>query len=606
MKKAILLIFTVALAAFSLQAQAVAEGFHYQGIARDVSGRPLVNLPVTLQVSLRNMEKDGPVYYEERHAVQTDARGFFSVIIGDGQQRKGIFAGLPWAKEDIWMDIALRGQGDTPLHILSSNRLPAVPYAMHAAVTSGLPDAGQDAPIEKNQSIYWTTAGNTLTAPETHFMGTRDNKDLIFKTENTTRINLTKEGQMRIFSGVDGADNEIAAYPLTLEGSNQGIYIKVNGSRNNDNNFVNFGDDEEFTWGAIEGETWDELSSGWEYQLQVALYALNGVALTGGIVAWGAAAAGAFASGLGAGAGAAIVLDLVGLGVDIANLLQESITWGQNIRAEVGVSYSSGAGDYAEWMERAPGVRNLLPGEVVGVTGGKVALSTAKADHYMVVSTFPAVLGNLPKAGDLPKYEKIAFMGQVPVRVLGPVRVGDYLIPSGNHDGFAIAVHPDAMKIGDYTRIIGVAWDSGKADMPFNMIKTAVGINANDLSREVVALEQKVEGIMAYLKGASSSVRPGGPTTAEIFTKATPAPSEKGFSDEEFDRILEYNAPLFEQIMAQAKETLISRGNNLEAHPQLLAFLDNPVPVMKELRRNPAFLAQWAQLDKTLLEKQGK
>lgn len=599
-------IFAFALGGFFLQAQPVAEGFHYQGIVRDVSGRPLVNMPVTLQVSLYNLEKDSLVRYGEIHEVQTDAQGFFSVVIGEGQNIEGVFADLPWAQEDIWMDIALQGQGDIPLRILSSNRLPAVPYAMHAAVTSRLPDAEQDALTEKNQSIYWTTAGNTLTAPETHFMGTRDNKDLIFKTENSTRINLTKEGQMRIFSGVDGADDDISAYPVTLEGSNQGVYIKINGSRNNDNNFVNFGDDVEFTWGTIEGETWDELTGGWEYQLQVALYALNGVALTGSIVAWAAAAAGAFASGLGAGAGAAIILDLIGLGTDIANLLQESITWGQNIRAEVGVSYSSGAGDYAEWMERAEGIRNLLPGEVVGVTGGKATLNTDKADHYMVVSTFPAVLGNLPKAGDLPKYEKIAFMGQVPVRVIGPVHIGDYLVPSGNHDGFAIAVHPDSMKIGDYARIIGVAWDTGKADMPFNMIKTAVGINANDLSREVVALEQKVEDIMAYLKGASPSVRPGGPTAVELFTKAPPTPSEKGFSDEEFDRILEYNAPLFEQLMAQVKETLVRRGNNLEAHPQLLAFLNNPVPVMKELRRNPAFLVQWAQLDKTLLEKQGK
>jgi hypothetical protein len=606
MKKTILFIFAVVLAGFSLHAQPVAEGFHYQGIARDISGKPLANLPVTLLVSLHNLEKDSLVRYAEIHEVETDARGFFSVVIGEGQNIEGVFAELPWALEDIWMDIALQSQGNIPWRILSSNRLPTVPYAMHAAIASRLLDVEPEVYREKNQSIYWTTAGNALTTAETHFMGTLDNKDLIFKTNNINRINLTKEGQMRIFSGVDGTDDDISAYPLTLEGGNQGIYIKVNGSRNNNNNFVNFGDDVEFTWGAIEGETWDELTSGWEYKSQIAIYALNYVALTGSIVSWGAAAGAAFASGLGAGAGAAILLDLAGLGVDIANLVEEQTTWGQNIRAEVGVSYSSGAGDYAEWMERIPGVRNLLPGEVVGVTGGKVALSTENADHYMVVSSFPAVLGNLPKAGDLPRYEKIAFMGQVPVRVLGPVRVGDYLIPSGNHDGFAIAVHPDEMKIGDYARIIGVAWDSGKAYMPFNMIKTAVGINANDLSREVVVLEQKVEGIMAYLKGTSPSVRPGGLKAADLFTKAPPVPSEKGFSDEEFDRLLDANAPLFEQAMAQAKEILIQRGNNLEAHPQLLAFLDNPVPVMKELRRNPALLAQWGQLDKVLLEKQRK
>ncbi len=606
MKKTILFFIAVVVAVTFLQAQPVAEGFNYQGIARDVSGRPLGNLPVTLQISLGNRETGRRAFYEETHVVQTDARGFFSIIVGEGQQPSGDFSRIPWAQEDIWMDIALQSPERSPLRILSSSRLPAVPYAIHAVSTSALPAAEQITLQEKNQSIYWTTAGNSLTAPETHFLGTRDNKDLIFKTNNTSRINLTKQGQMQIFSGVDGADDKIASYPVTVEGSNQGIYIKVNGSRDNDNNFVNFGDDNAFTWGAIEGETWDELTSGWEYQLQVALYTLNGVALAGSIVAWGAAAAGQFASGLGAGAGAAIILDLVGLGVDLANLLQESITWGVNIRAEVGVSYSSGAGDYAEWMERAPDVRNLLPGEVVGITGGKATLNTDKADHYMVVSTLPAVLGNLPKANDLPRYEKIAFMGQVPVRVLGPVNVGDYMLPSGNNDGFAIAVHPESMKIGDYARIIGVAWEAGKANMPFNMINTAVGINANDLSREVVALEQKVEGIMAYLKGETPSVRPGGLTTEQVLTKAPPTPSGKGFTDEEFDRILDYNAALFEQIMSHAKDELIRRGNNLEAHPQLLAFLDDPVPVMKALRRNPAFLAQWAQLDNSILHPKGK
>ena len=56
-----------------------------------------------------------------------------------------------------------------------------------------------------------------------------------------------------------------------------------------------------------------------------------------------------------------------------------------------------------------------------------------------MVSTNPGVLGNMPDDNELWKYEKVAFMGQVPTMVRGVVN-GDFIIPSGLHDGTGIGV----------------------------------------------------------------------------------------------------------------------------------------------------------------------
>lgn len=278
MKKSIFLILTMLCVGLSPKAQSIAEGIPYQGVVRDASGLPLVKAPVTLRVTLGAVEKsNSATFYSEMHEAQTDEQGLFQIVIGEGKDAKGALSDVPWATRQIWAEVALQTSALPAFRVLSHSRLLAVPYAMHAGTATQLTQPANEE--EKNQSIYWTTGGNSLTAPPTQFLGTRDNQDLVFKTNNTTRVNVSKEGQMEVFSGVNGDDDNINSYPMTVEGSTQGIYIKVNGSRDGDHNFVNFGDDAAFTWGEIEGQTIPELEADWEYQLQVALYTLNGIAL---------------------------------------------------------------------------------------------------------------------------------------------------------------------------------------------------------------------------------------------------------------------------------------------------------------------------------------
>ena len=155
---------------------------------------------------------------------------------------------------------------------------------------------------------------------------------------------------------------------------------------------------------------------------------------------------------------------------------------------QIGVTYQSGGADYAEWLPKANLNDNFLAGEIVGVKAGKISRNTVDADKVMVVSNVPIVLGNMPPDDKKDDYEKIAFMGQVPVRVTGTVKESDYILPSGLYDGFGIAVSPENMMLADYQKIVGIAWSEKSGDL----VNVAVGLNGNDVARYSQKLETKI------------------------------------------------------------------------------------------------------------------
>ena len=155
--------------------------------------------------------------------------------------------------------------------------------------------------------------------------------------------------------------------------------------------------------------------------------------------------------------------------------------------SSVGVAFESGGADYAEWLEKAYITESLVFGDVVGVKGGEISKSFVDANHYMVISSQPIIIGNMPKEEGAKNFEKVAFLGQAPVKVRGEVRAGDYVVASGHGDGIAIAINPEEMKPLDYKRIIGVAWEDaiGIKDFGYSLINTAIGLNSNDVIGEL-------------------------------------------------------------------------------------------------------------------------
>lgn len=196
-------------------------------------------------------------------------------------------------------------------------------------------------------------------------------------------------------------------------------------------------------------------------------------------------------------------------GIGLANLIAD---WD----ARIGISYRSGAGDYAEWLPKFDEREDLLPGEIVGVSSGRVSRFTKSADHLLVVSTSPIVLGNEPGADKEGDYEMIAFMGQVPVRVVGRVSQGDYILPSGDNDGYGVAVSKDEITLDMVPQIVAIAWESGEDDY-FNVVNCSVGLDNQGLQALVELVDERLVNIENsidlkidnHLKGVSESPRTG-------------------------------------------------------------------------------------------------
>ncbi len=151
----------------------------------------------------------------------------------------------------------------------------------------------------------------------------------------------------------------------------------------------------------------------------------------------------------------------------------------KQIARDQGVIYGSKGADYAEWLEKENPEEKYMFGEVVGVKGGKISRNTVDADQVMSISLAPIVLGNMPNEDRKEDFEKVGFMGQVPVLTLGDVEVGDYIVASGYNDGYAKALSKDEILLKDLKNIIGRAW-SGSNGNKASIINVSVGLKTNE------------------------------------------------------------------------------------------------------------------------------
>ena len=609
----------------------------YQAVARDLAGNPLKNQHIGLRIGIRAGAANGELAYQETHHISTDGGGQFAITVGGGRVETGDFSAIPWGSAEMWLTVALDEKGKDNFKPLTASQLWTVPYAFHAGTAENFQfmETGTAAKRCGATGIpFWANLGNTNVSDTCHFIGTVNAVDFIIKTNNTEWMRITKDGKVLVHGildvldlhvrnnaeidnnltvhnsaeidndlavhnnadignnlnvdkqltvgsrlvingAVSGSDANINNYPVLVQGSNQGIAVKVTGSRNNSNNFISFWDEAGGMQGRIEGQTADEVINSFDY-------------------IWESTMMGLQVGFLGAEAGCAgSQLDLCEAALLAAQAITLGAEWGKNTTQminDAGVAYESGNGDYAEWLEKSSPTETFRTGEVVGVRGGRISRCTDQADHFMVVSTSPIVLGNMPPPDRQHNFEKIAFMGQVPVRVMGSVAVGDYLLASGHNDGFAVAVNPVRMRTEDYARIVGVAWEASGSPLG-GMVNTAVGINANDIAyrvaqqqRELAVLKQQINQLYlhaglpapnaaqeapAVVAGSAEKVNAGDKTLPE-------------YSKEEINRWLEENRPVFEASMNREKNRLEQQGANIRKYPEIAAIYADPVQFLKQ------------------------
>jgi hypothetical protein len=222
--------------------------------------------------------------------------------------------------------------------------------------------------------------------------------------------------------------------------------IYVSNPLNSDNLFIEFTDNDDFSMGAIKAQSIENWAM--QYLDIVFLYELY----------------------------------TTFKGIDKAKIIPAVNAIGKDVAKSylgIGVSYSSGNGDYAEWLERLDSTESISAGDIVGVIGGKITKDLSKAEQVMAVSSNPIVLGNTPKIGKEYLGNNIAFMGQIPVKIMGPVKSGDYIVGKGEILGYGLAIPPEKMTLEDFKNAVGRSWAEDLSNGP-KMVNTVVGVHNGD------------------------------------------------------------------------------------------------------------------------------
>jgi hypothetical protein len=144
MKKKILSLFIVLLAATGLLQAQAPQGFNYQGVARNSFGTVINNRPISLRISIRDLSSGGTVLYSERHTLNTDQYGVFAISVGNGTPISGTFAAIPWAVGSKFLQAELDPNGGTTFINMGTTQLLSVPFALVAGGAPPIGPAGGD------------------------------------------------------------------------------------------------------------------------------------------------------------------------------------------------------------------------------------------------------------------------------------------------------------------------------------------------------------------------------------------------------------------------------------------------------------------------------
>ncbi len=435
--------------------------------------------------------------------------------------------------------------------------------------------------------------GNTTISGNTNMQGNATvTGSTVLNGTLTANSTSALNGQVTIDADVNGEDTSYDAYPLRVQGSNQGIAIRLDGASQNAHNFATFFDNSGTVHGRIEGQTLAELYLDfdyiWKYAGMLAESFLHGVE-----------------------AGACLASPVPDVAESIVNIggaavhLANSTEWIIQQELDLGVTFESGGADYAEWLEKADTEETFSPGDVVGVSAGMISKRVENADHILVISTNPVVLGNIPPAGREADFEKVAFLGQVPITVVGSVNTGDYILPSGSNDGLARAEHPENLSTLDFGQIIGVAWEAGSNE-GLNRINMAIGMHGNVLARRVSELEQEMSDMKKELAEIRAAIQRGTLAEDQSAEKSETQKEEvnkepiqvqsvdaEPFTDEEFEIWLEQNREVIEREMEKIREMMNTRNIDYTRDERLAKLIDDPFEALRQMRSGEFMGSLW-------------
>ena len=187
----------------------------YQAVVRDASNALVVNQSVGMQISILQGSATGTPVYVETQTPTTNANGLVSMEIGSGAVVNGNFSNINWANGPYFIKTETDPAGGTNYTITGTSQLLSVPYALYAAKSD-------------NSNNAWSIYGNAGTDPSTHFIGTTDDKNLVFKRNNVSAGIL---GFYNTALGVETLANNTSGYFNTATGYGA-LYSNTMGNKN--------------------------------------------------------------------------------------------------------------------------------------------------------------------------------------------------------------------------------------------------------------------------------------------------------------------------------------------------------------------------------------
>ena len=486
------------------------HGINYQAVIMDKASTTgigdqtnyLPNNELILRFTIFNSEDK--IDYQEEHVTSTDEFGMVSVVIGQGKVTqkspissretfyddkpsttvtKRTFREISWdgTPKKLLVEVCIDKLMED-FYQLDEQNLNFVPYAHHRNITAiGTMDIEGVSNFNSELNVRRKHATNLSGNLNVEEHSTLNNT---LTVNSTTQLN----GQTVISADLSGNSADRSAYPLIVEGSKHGINIKVNESRTTKNAYVTFKDINGIQ-GQITGQTYSEIRSTPLYIYTDLMYVAKGITQIANIAA-------------GSGSPATLTCEIAS-GVLLA---VEWIGWKVFATLSPGVSYTSGSGDYAEWLPRANKNEMIGFGEIVGVKGGKISKNIDNAEQLMVVSKAPIILGNAPKNDSIALTgENVAFMGQVPVWVSGIVKQGDFIVAKKNGNGCGVAVSPDKINLNQMPNIVGKAWRSSQYSGK-KLINTVVGLKTHEWVSLIKSNQKKVENLQKEVKELNEAV----------------------------------------------------------------------------------------------------
>jgi hypothetical protein len=109
----------------------VPQKFNYQAVVRNNTGVIITNQNISVKAEILDSNINS-VLYSETHAVTTNAQGLFSLQVGSGIVKSGLFVNIDWSAGNRYIRTSVDLTGGTNYQLMGTSQLLSVPYALYS------------------------------------------------------------------------------------------------------------------------------------------------------------------------------------------------------------------------------------------------------------------------------------------------------------------------------------------------------------------------------------------------------------------------------------------------------------------------------------------